>query len=203
MSANGFGRNFEDSAPSPSPEKESFHWSFDEIRNIFVRSRNSGDRERSTNSFTWSLSSTFDALRARFSFGSVNSNTAAAAAADQSTSIDNSEDRGKKFRFDEDDREIVRETQREARRKKASSQSSNATSKKEKKCEKEKDRRNHVNGLFYRLGELVGLPGVKSKTEILDKARTVLKEAEAKELEALIMHHEDDILQEDHFDSSL
>ena len=86
------------------------------------------------------------------------------------------------MRFDETEREATREAQRRAR-----SAQKSSDSKKEKKCEQERERRNHVNNLFYKLGELVGRPGVKSKTEILATAKNYLLDAEAKELEAIIL----------------
>jgi hypothetical protein len=51
-----------------------------------------------------------------------------------------------------------------------------------KKREREKNRRNHVNGLFYRLSGLLGMaPDTKDKTEILASAKMFLDEGRDKD----------------------
>jgi hypothetical protein len=141
---------------SLSKDTEGFRWSFDEIRNIFVKGRNSGERVSSTGSFHWSFSGTLDAIRARFS--SQEKTITEKTVPDQDAG-----GTSKKLRLiDESDRATRREDRREQRKGKS---------------EKEKDRRNNVNNLFYTLGGLLGMePGVKNKSQILSNAKEFLEQ---------------------------
>jgi len=130
-------------------EADDFRWSFDEIRNLFVKARVSGERPSSTGSFHLSLSGTWDAIRARFS-----SNKSLSASQQETRTT-------KKLRVSEEETKVERrENRRESRKGKS---------------EKEKDRRNNVNNLFYKLGDLLGMEaGVKNKSQILANAKDFL-----------------------------
>jgi len=142
-------------------DQDGFRWSFDEIKNIFVKARSSGERGSSTGSFHWSFSGTIDAIRARFS-------SHERSLTEKSIVNQDGAEPSKKLRMEEEDidkdahvdKGTRRENRREARKGKS---------------EKEKDRRNNVNGLFYQLGGLLGMePGVKNKSQILSNAKDFL-----------------------------
>jgi len=136
-----------------------FRWSFDEIRNIFVRARTSGGEPRTSSqgSFHWSFSGTIDAIRARFS-SHERSTT------EQTLAKGDGPEPSKKLRMADDssNRESRREERREVRKGKS---------------EKEKDRRDNVNKLFHTLGGLLGMePGLKNKTQILSNAKDFIQQ---------------------------
>jgi len=146
-----------------SKDADGFRWSWDEIRNIFVKARNSGERVSSNGSFHWSFSGTIDAIRARFSSHEKS-------LTEKTIVSQNGPVTAKKPRMARDadqdgqdgDRSTRRENRREARKGKS---------------QKEKDRRNNVNGLFYKLGGLLGMEsGVKNKSQILSNAKEFLEQ---------------------------
>lgn len=133
-----------------------FRWSFDEIRNMFVRARTSNERVSSAGSFHWSFSGTFERIRSKFSSREP-SLTEKPLAQDEGMS--------KRARMDNEQQLGTREERRENRREMRKG-----------KSEKERDRRNNVNGLFYTLGGLLGMEaGVKNKTQILSNAKDFLQ----------------------------
>ena len=150
-------------------EQDGFRWSFDEIRNLFVKTRSSGERVSSAGSFHWSFSGTIDAIRARFS-------SQERTIPEKSATIEKgAAEPSKKLRMTDDSSDSDRGTRRENRR-------AVRGEARKGKSEKERDRRNNVNGLFYTLGGLLGMEsGVKNKSAILSNAKEFLEHPTAKD----------------------
>ena len=192
---------------SDTPKSEDgFNWIFDDIRNVFVRGKSSGDTNSSRSSydsFKQALSSTFDSLRkghfpSKFEEEDIDRNQSCDLGIDPSEVIVSapleasfttdfsqlfSQSNASLIMTDSVKRmklETMEKNHAEVRRKQRHlRKKSLSEEQREKKSTREKSKRMEVNSLFHTLGSLLGFrrPAEEHKSNILRRAKEYLQKS--------------------------